>query len=194
MMIRFKKQPISAIAIGGSAGSVDAFQKIFHGIKPDFPYPIFAVIHLPPNQPSLLANLFQNRLPMTVKEAEDKELIKNGTLYFAPPNYHLLVERNRSLSLSTEEQHHYSRPSIDVLFESAADTYGVELLGILLTGANEDGASGLKTIADAGGHTWVQDPVTAQSSAMPAAALKLFRPHFVGSLTEIGSRIEKLNA
>lgn len=193
MTIHLKNHPILAIAIGGSAGSVDALQKILHAVGKDFPCPIFTVIHLPPTQPSLLATLFNARLPITVKEAEDKEPIQNGTLYFAPPNYHLLIERNRSLSLSMEEPHHYSRPSIDVLFESAADTYGNGLLGILLTGANEDGAQGLKAISDAGGRTWVQDPKKSQVPTMPAAAIKLFRPHFVGTLNEIGSRIANLN-
>ncbi|MBA2485730.1 MAG: chemotaxis protein CheB, partial [Nitrospira sp.] len=113
----------------------------------------------------------QSQCRLTVKEAKHKEPIVSGTIYFAPPDYHLLVESDRHLSLSSEEPVHYSRPSIDVLFESAADAYGRALLAIILTGTNEDGAHGVRAVCDAGGMALVQTPESAEARVMPEAAL-----------------------
>jgi two-component system chemotaxis response regulator CheB len=117
--------------------------------------------------------LFQKKCPLPVREAADKEPIEKGTVYFAPPDYHLLVEQERIFSLSNEEPVLYSRPSIDVLFETAADAYREGLIGIVLTGANEDGARGLKAVIAAGGRGIVQRPEQAQSPTMPRAALAM---------------------
>ncbi len=120
----------------------------------------------------MLSELFANRCAMAVKEAEDKEMIRPGIIYFAPPGYHLLVEPGLSVALSNDEPVLYSRPSIDVLFESAADAYGDGLTGVILTGANSDGARGLAAVVAAGGKALVQDPETAEGTAMPLAALR----------------------
>jgi two-component system chemotaxis response regulator CheB len=135
-------------------------------------FPLLIVTHFPPDRESLLPSLLAPSCAITVKEAEDKEEIQPGIAYLAPPNYHLLVDPDFRLSLSSDEPVLYSRPSIDVLFESAADAYGSGLLGIVLTGANQDGARGLRTICDLGGRAWIQSAESAESPAMPLAALE----------------------
>ena len=161
---------VEAIVIGGSAGSIAALEELMPGLAADGP-PVLAVIHLSPSSPSYLTEIFQARCPMRVCEAESSQPIERGVFYFAPANYHLLVEPDRRCALSVEPPLHFSRPSIDVLFESAADVYGAGLVGIVLSGANLDGAQGLRVIADAGGLVLVQDPATAKVRAMPEAAL-----------------------
>ncbi|TWI56795.1 two-component system chemotaxis response regulator CheB [Pseudomonas duriflava] len=170
---------IDAVVIGASAGGLQALGVVLGGLPSGFRMPIAVVIHVPEGQASKLAAIFQARLKLHVMEAEDKAPLMPGTLYFASPGYHLLIEQDRTLSLSQEERVHYSRPSIDVLFESAADVFGEHLCGVLLTGANEDGATGLRAIHRAGGLTVVQDPEEALVSTMPEAALELFIPDFV---------------
>jgi len=128
------------------------------------------VVHLPTDRTSLLAELFRAKCRIPVREAEDKEPIVPGTAYFAAPGYHLLVEQDRSLALSSDLPVLYSRPSIDVLFESAADAYGPALLAVILTGANQDGAAGIRAVIAAGGTAIVQDPREAFASLMPEAA------------------------
>jgi len=161
-----------AVVIGGSAGSLEALSQILPKLPHDFSLPILIVIHLPPERNSVFAEVLQNKCMIPVREAEDKEPISAGTVYFAPPDYHLLVETTRVLSLSCDEPHLYSRPSIDVLFESAADVFGPALVGIILSGANQDGAQGLKVIAEEGGRAIVQSPDEAGSCPMPLAALE----------------------
>jgi two-component system chemotaxis response regulator CheB len=160
-----------AVAIGASAGAVEALSRILPALPATFPAPIFVVVHIPADRRNILAPLFQSKCRMTIREADDKEPARAGTVYFAPPNYHLLVEEDGTLSLSTEEPVLHSRPSIDVLFESAADAYGAGLVGVVLTGANADGADGLRAIAEAGGIALVEDPSTAFADTMPLAAL-----------------------
>ncbi len=161
-----------AIAIGGSAGSLDALSQILPALPADFALPIFVVVHLPPDKKSVLAEVLQAKCELQVREAQDKEPIEAGTIYLAPPDYHLLVETDRRLSLSFDEPQMYSRPSIDVLFESAADAYGRALIGVILSGANADGAQGLRKVTDEGGAAFVQSPETALSDTMPLAALQ----------------------
>lgn len=160
-----------AVVIGASAGAIQALQEILPALPADFALPILIVVHVPADRNNILAPLFDRQCQMTVREAEDKEPALGGVIYFAPPGYHLLVEAEGTLSLSSDEEVLYSRPSIDVLFESAADAYGAAVIGIILTGANCDGAKGLKAIAAAGGTALVQDPGTAYANAMPRAAL-----------------------
>ncbi|HSI11993.1 MAG TPA: chemotaxis protein CheB [Chthoniobacter sp.] len=160
-----------AIVIGASAGAVDALLQILPSLPRDYPLPLIIVVHLPPAPFTNLAGLFASHCQIEVKEAEDKEQIRPATAYFAAPDYHLLIEPDLRLSLSSEEPVLYSRPSIDVLFESAADAYGDSLIGIILSGANSDGARGLKAIVAAGGAALVQTPATALAAAMPQAAL-----------------------
>jgi len=161
-----------AVVIGASAGAVEALSHILPALPADYPLPILIVVHIPPDRKNMLAPLFQAKCRMVVREAEDKEPALGGVIYFAPPDYHLLVETEGTLSLSTDDLVLYSRPSIDVLFESAADAFGAALVGVVLTGANEDGAKGLKAIADAGGTALVEDPLSAYVNTMPIAALK----------------------
>ncbi|MCF5706261.1 chemotaxis protein CheB [Pseudomonas syringae] len=183
---------VEAIVVGASAGGVEALLRIFSGLRPGFSLPILTVLHLPDDRRSQLASVFQNRLSIPVKEADDKETIVPGTLYFAPSGYHLSIEADRSLSLSQEDRVFYSRPSIDILFDSASDAYGERLAGVLLTGANNDGAQGLLQIKKYRGFTVIQDPRQAQASTMPEAALALQSPDYLLSLDEIGQLLVEL--
>lgn len=162
---------MEAIAIGASAGAVQALLHILPALPAAFPLPLLIVVHVPPDRDNALVSLFQPRCAVAVKEAEDKEVLTGGTAYFAPSDYHLLVEGDHSLSLSWDEPVNHSRPAIDVLLQSAADAYGPGLTSIILTGANQDGAAGLAAVAQAGGITIVQDPADAQVPTMPEAAL-----------------------
>jgi two-component system chemotaxis response regulator CheB len=162
-----------AVVIGASAGALEALSLILPGLPEEFALPVMVVVHIPPDRRSVLAELFQAKCRVRVMEAEDKEPILAGTIYFAPPDYHLLVEADRTLALSTDEPVLFSRPSIDVLFESAADAYGPDLIAIILTGANQDGAKGLGAVVAAGGRAIVQMPGAAFASAMPEAAIAM---------------------
>lgn len=161
-----------AVVVGASAGAVEALQAILCALPADFPAPIIVVVHIPPDRKSRLAQVIQSRCALTLREAEDKELAEPGTVYFAPPDYHLLVERDGRLSLSSEAPVLFSRPSIDILFETAAEAFGEAAVALVLSGANGDGARGAERIAQAGGVVLVQSPETATASAMPLAALK----------------------
>jgi two-component system, chemotaxis family, protein-glutamate methylesterase/glutaminase len=181
-----------AIVVGASAGAVDALSAILPTLAADYPLPIMVVVHLPPDRNSILAELFRTKCRVAVREAEDKESIVASTVYFAPPDYHLLVEQNKRLSLSSDEPISYSRPAIDVLFESGADAYGAGLIGIILTGANSDGARGLRAVRDAGGAVLVQDPNLAQICDMPQAALKECPEALTMSLKEIAAYLQEV--
>jgi two-component system chemotaxis response regulator CheB len=170
-MTKFPAQP-EAVVIGASAGAIDVLSRILPVLPADYPLPILVVVHLPPDSNSLLAELFVTKCRIKVKEAEDKEPVTPGIIYFAPPNYHLLVESDLTLSLSSDEPELFSRPSINVLFESAADVYGEGLTGIILTGASDDGAQGLRAVGEAGGLALAQNPQEAIAAEMPTAALK----------------------
>ena len=183
--------PVEAVVIGVSAGGLKALSSILPDLPADYPVPILVVIHLPPSGKSLVAELFANKCAMKVVEADDKEPIEPGTVYFAPPDYHLLVERDHTLSLSSEEPVLFSRPSIDVLFESAADAYGPGLIGVVLTGANNDGAQGLQAVVAAGGVALVQSPEHAFASAMPEAALESVPEARSLALEEISHYLQK---
>ena len=185
---------IEAIVIGASAGAIQALSRILPTLPADYPIPVLVVVHIPADRSDLLAPLFQAKCRVAVKEAEDKEPILPGFVYFGPSDYHLLVEANRTLSLSADEPVLYSRPSIDVLFESAADAYGAGVVGIILTGANEDGAAGLRAVAGAGGAALVEDPVAAFAPAMPSAALELCAEARSLSLDEIAAYLVALGA
>jgi len=185
---------VKAVVIGASAGGVSALFKVLGDLPADFAIPVLCVLHLPDHRDSHLAEVMQRKLLRPVSEARDKEPIAAGMIYVAGPGYHLSVEQDGRLSLSQEEPVHFSRPAIDFLFESAADAYGPHLLGVLLTGANEDGASGLAYIKQSGGRTVVQDPREAQVSLMPEAALALHQPDHILSLSGIGQLLATLEA
>lgn len=161
---------IDAIVIGASAGGVEALMTLLPPLSAAFALPIVIVLHLPRDRPSLLTEIFARSCRLRVCEAQDKELVLPGTVYFAPPDYHLLIDEGPQLALSADEPIHHSRPSIDVLFESAVDVYGSRLLGIVLTGANDDGAEGLAAIHHTGGITIIQQPDSAQVKQMVLSA------------------------
>ncbi len=181
-----------AVVIGVSAGALEALSTILPALPADYPLPILIVVHLPRHKESILAELLSSKCTLSVCEAEDKAPLLAGTVYIAPPDYHLLVEKDKTLSLSTEEEILYSRPSIDVLFETAADAFGKSLLGIVLTGANEDGAKGLRIIVDCGGQAVVQRPDTATAVMMPQSALKACPEALALSLEDIANHLMKV--
>lgn len=183
---------IDAVVIGGSAGALEALFAIVAALSVGFSCPLVVVVHILPDRRSYLSEVLGARAKLPVKEAEATEPLAGGTVYIAPPNYHLLIERKRCFSLSVDEPVHHSRPSIDVLFESAARAYGPGLVGILLSGANEDGAQGLASIRRAGGTTIVQAPETAEVATMPRAALRLGRADHVLSPAQIGALLARL--
>jgi two-component system, chemotaxis family, protein-glutamate methylesterase/glutaminase len=162
---------IDAVVVGASAGGVEVLSALLASLPATCPAAFFIVMHIPRERPSLLPEVFGVRCALPVKEAEDKEPVRPGTVYLAPPDYHLLIDRGPALALSSDEPVHFSRPSIDVLFESAADIYGERLMGLILTGANQDGAAGLAAVGRAGGRTVVQDPDSATVAYLPRAAL-----------------------
>lgn len=164
-------RPIELVAIGASSGGVDAIGTVLEALPASFPAAIAVVLHVPPDRDSLLPELFAARCALRVKEVEDKEFILPGVVYLAAPDYHMLVEPDRSLALSQDEAVNFSRPSIDLLLESAAIAYRDRLLGIVLTGASQDGAAGLQRVRALGGRAWVQDPDDADAPMMPASAI-----------------------
>jgi two-component system, chemotaxis family, protein-glutamate methylesterase/glutaminase len=178
---------IDAIVIGASAGAIEALGTLLPLLPAELSVPIVVVVHIPPNRPSLLAELFSAKCQLPVREVEDKADVRGGTIWFAPPGYHVLVERDRTFALSVDEPVNFSRPSIDVLFESAAEVYTNRLLALVLTGANQDGAAGSACVRDAGGLVAVQDPETATASAMPSLAIARGTPDLVGSLAELAT-------
>ncbi|OUM01996.1 chemotaxis protein CheB [Variovorax sp. JS1663] len=185
---------VDAAVIGASAGGVEALGLLFAELPAQWRLPLVVVLHLPEAHESRLPEVFSQRLPFAVREAQDKAPVAPACLYFAPPGYHLSIERDRSFSLSCEPPVLFSRPSIDVLMSSAADAYGPALAGLLLTGANEDGAEGLHDIHRAGGLSAVQDPAEAQVPTMPEAAIARHAPDFVLPLRELRALLLKLDA
>lgn len=185
---------VDAIVIGTSAGGIEALSILLPALPKELRAAVLIVLHLPRERPSLLVEIFQPKCVLPVREAHDKEPIVRGTVYFAPPDYHLLVDDGPQLALSADEPVHYSRPSIDVLFESAAHCYRQRLLGIILTGANEDGAAGLAAVHQAGGTTIVQQPQTAHARVMVESALKRSPVDLVLTLEEIAGLLRTLIA
>lgn len=167
-----------AVVIGASAGGIEALMELLPAIQPGARFATLVVIHLPPEGPNLLPELLASQCHVPVKEAESGEPILPARIYIAPPDYHLSVESDGTLSLSTEAPVFYSRPSIDVLFESAARAWRECVVGVVLTGANADGARGLKRIIELGGIGLVEDPASAQYAAMPQAAITQALPQF----------------
>jgi len=183
---------VELVVIGGSAGGVDALIGLLPSIPATFRSTVVCILHVPPDRDSRLAELFELRAALPVREARDKEPLAPGVIYFAGSGYHLSVERDRCFSLSCEPPVQFARPAIDVLMESAADAYGPLLAGILLTGANHDGADGMCHIRERGGLTVVQDPDEAQASAMPIEAIRRCAPHLVLPLSGIRTLLPML--
>ncbi len=183
---------LSLVAIGASAGGVAALGEILPALPPDFPLPVVVVVHVPPSRHSLLAELFDKRCRLPVLEAEDKTRLEPGHVYFSPPDYHLMIEEDLSCSLSVDEPVNFSRPSIDVLLESAASSIGDGVLAIILTGTSADGAQGLKAVREADGIGWVQSPETAHSALMPQRAIEVGGADAVLTLPQIAERLVRL--
>ncbi len=171
---------------------MDALRIILSSLPATFPLPVMVVNHIAPSSTNYLTRHLDANSPLVVKEAEEKENITDGAVYVAPPNYHLLVEEDKTLSLSTSERVKYARPSIDVLFETAALAYGPALIGVVLTGGNNDGSDGLKYIKDLGGTGIVQDPATAESNSMPNAAIETANPDYILPLEDIAKTLQEL--
>lgn len=159
------------IVIGGSAGSLQVILEMIKKLNIELKFPIVLVVHRKAHSTSILPILLQQFSPMEVIEIEDKTEIKSNTLYIVPADYHLLFENKKIMSLDSSEKMNYSRPSIDVTFKSAAEIYGKNVIGVLLSGANADGVEGLGYIKKNGGKVWVQDPETAEVNYMPRHAV-----------------------
>jgi two-component system chemotaxis response regulator CheB len=190
---RLDDRSLEAIVIGGSAGVLDVLRIALAALPERLSIPVLVVVHLPVRSHSAVHESLQSASALPMSQAEDKEPLEGGHVYFASPGYHLLIEADRRAALSIDEPVYFSRPSIDVLFESASDVYGQTLLGILLTGASADGAAGLQTIHARGGLTVVQDPDTCEVPVMPQAALDLFRPDYVLAPSAIASLLANLD-
>jgi two-component system, chemotaxis family, protein-glutamate methylesterase/glutaminase len=182
-----------AVVMGGSAGALEALTSILQVLPPTFSAPLVVVLHMLASKPSGLAQALRPYSSLTVKEAEDKEMLAGGTVYLASPNYHLLIEKRGCFSLSADDPVGFSRPSIDVLFDSAAVAFGPALVGVLLSGANDDGSLGLKHVREAGGITIVQSPSTAPSPQMPQAALHWVDRDHVIAPAQIGHLLTRLD-
>ncbi len=164
-------QYYQAVVIGVSAGGLSALEQIITALPADFCLPVMIVQHISKDYPNYLVNHFTEKSKLPVTEGKDKEEIKDGTIYFAPPDYHLLLEPDKTFTLSVDDKVNFCRPAIDVLFKSAAEVYFDRLIGVILTGANSDGANGLLAIKQMGGLTIVQSPETAEVDVMPKAAI-----------------------
>jgi len=178
-----------ALVVGASAGAIDALNQLLPAVPEDARIPVIVVVHLPPNRRSLLPEVFASRCSARVREPEDKQPITAGSIWCAPSNYHLLLEADRSFAFSTDLPVNFSRPSIDVLFESAADVFGQRLCCVVLTGANDDGARGASMIRERGGLVIVQNPDSAEAKEMPNAAIARANPQIVATLPEIAELI-----
>lgn len=184
---------IGVVVVGASWGGLNALSQLFGAMPGDFRVPIVVVQHRSRHADNLLASLLQDITPLRVVDVEDKEPLEPHSVYVAPANYHLLVETGH-LSLTTDPLVRFSRPSIDVTFTSAGDAYRSSALGVVLTGANDDGSRGLRYIVNHGGRGIIQDPATAESGAMPAAAVKAVPEAEVLKLEEIPPRLVEITS
>ena len=164
---------VDAIVMGGSAGALEALSRLLPALRPPCDVALVVVVHVLPTRPSGLVEVLAHHCALPVREIEDKEPVAEGIVFVSPPAYHVLIERDRSFALSVDEKVRHSRPSLDVLFESAAEAYGPRLAGVVLSGANDDGARGLRAIEAKGGLCAVQSPDTAVARTMPEAAIAL---------------------
>ena len=180
-----------AIVIGCSAGGFVALKELLTPLRKDFSIPIIIVQHISPHSDNYITTYLNEHCNLNVKEADQKEIIQKGNIYFAPPNFHLLIEENFFFSLTTEERINFARPAINILFETASYAYKDKLIGIILTGANNDGSKGMKAIKKQGGLTIVQNPETAEVDSMPLNAINATKIDYILDLKQI---TEMLNA
>jgi two-component system chemotaxis response regulator CheB len=175
------------VVIGTSAGGLSALSFLLEKLPFNYPVPIIIVQHRSKEPRDLLEEILQAKCKMKIKQADEKEKIKKGFVYIAPPDYHLLIENDFTFSLTSDEAVLFSRPSINVLFESAASVYKNKLVGIILTGSNSDGANGISSIAENGGLTIAQKPEEAQFPMMPLASIETKKVNLIFTLAEIQS-------
>lgn len=178
-----------AVVIGSSAGGLNALRRMLSALPSDFPVPIGIVQHRKAGSEDLLAGLLDSQCALNVLSASDKQEFNPGTVCIAPADYHLLVENGNTLALSVDAPVHYSRPSIDVLFETASHVFGSHLIGVILTGASTDGSLGLKAVRDNGGYAIVQDPTEAEAATMPDSAIRTAGADEILELDDIGKRL-----
>ena len=180
------------VVIGASWGGVDALRVLLQKITVPFNFAIVVVIHQDRSKKSALSQIFTEIMPFSVLEAGDKQPLVGGEVYVSTPNYHLLVEQNGTLSHTVDRLVNYSRPSIDVLFHTAADAYGDRVVAAVLTGANKDGAEGARSVKQRGGRVFVQDPKEAEAKAMPLATIDIVDVDFIGDLDALASKLNAL--
>jgi len=180
------------LVIGGSAGSLDIILNVLPDLRLDLPFPVIIVVHRKVSYDSLLANLLNAKTQLFVQEAEEKDTITAGNIYIAPADYHLLIENDHTISLDFSEKVNYSRPSIDVTFDTAADAYRSKLVCLLLSGASADGTQGLKTAKKYGGRVIVQNPNTAKSAYMPETAIAEVEVDIIVDAADIATLINSL--
>lgn len=183
--------PCQLVIIGASWGGLHAVSSVLAGLPERFRTPVLVVQHRAEDAREMLTDLLDRAGPLPVREVEDKQALRGPAVFVAPAGYHVLVERDH-LALSTEARVHHSRPSIDVAFESAAESLGPGVVGVVLTGNNDDGAAGLRRVRRRGGIAVVQDPATAERPTMPAAASAAADPHVVAPLSELPSVLVRL--
>ena len=191
-MKKNNRRQFKAIVIGVSTGGVSALSQLLGALPADFSIPVLVVTHITPDSDDSLAKLLNTLCTIRVKEADEQEAIIPGTVYLAPANYHLLVERGDLLALSVDPPVNFARPSVDTLFESASEVYGPSLIGVILTGAGRDGSKGLLKIKNNGGLAIVQDPKDAEMNSMPGSALQLLKADHVARLKEIPGLLMRL--
>lgn len=182
-----------AIVIGVSSGGMAALKYIFSALPAGFSLAIIVVQHVSARSDNQWITLLNDISSLNIKEADEKENIEPGNVYIAPSNYHLLIEKDKSFSLTIDERVNFARPSIDVLFETAAEAYRNKLIGIILTGSNNDGSRGIKRIKEYGGLAIIQDPETAESSYMPSSAMTTIQPDHILPLENIVALLTKID-
>ena len=188
------RQAPQAVLIGGSAGAIEVVSLVLAALPADFPTPVVVIIHLPKNRPSALPGALRGKCRLVLREPLDKEPLAPATVYLAPPGYHLLIDPGPVFALSVDDPVNFSRPSVDVLFQSAADVLGGRCAAVLVSGASSDGAQGLLAIQKAGGLVAIQDPAEAGQAAMPSAALALCPDAPLLSSRGIAQWVQQLSA
>ncbi len=181
-----------AIVIGVSSGGMNALKYLFSELPADYLIPIIIVQHVSAHSDNEWIKTLNNTSNLNIKEADEKEKIETGNVYIAPANYHLMLEKDKTFSLTIDERVNFARPSIDVMFESAAEAFQKKLIGIVLTGSNSDGAKGIKRISELGGLAIIQDPETAESPTMPSSAIAAVQPDYILSLEKIVQLLIKI--
>lgn len=181
-----------ALVIGGSAGSLDVLLKVLPDIDLLLPFPIIIVLHRKPGKDSMLTQLLSAKTFLKVKELEEKEKLTPAHIYIAPPNYHVLIENNKTFSLDASEKINFSRPSIDVTFESASDVYSENLVCLLLSGANSDGTKGVQKVKENNGIVIIQNPASAIVPFMPEYALEHCNADAIINADEMANYINQL--